>query len=64
MSATTTTRSTAMGKGAFSSLAYRKNRDRGIELILLTCALVAVFTTLAIVGILIVESSYFLSSTV
>ena len=48
-----------MGKGAFSSLAYRKNRDRAIELILLACALVAVFTTLAIVLILVVESSYF-----
>ena len=48
-----------MGKGAFSSLAYRKNRDRVIELILLACALVAVFTTLAIVVILVVESSYF-----
>ncbi len=48
-----------MGKGAFSSLAYRKNRDRVIELILLACALVAVFTTLAIVLILVVESSYF-----
>ena len=48
-----------MGKGAFSSLAYRKNRDRAIELILLACALVAVFTTLAIVVILVVESSYF-----
>jgi phosphate transport system permease protein len=59
MSATATTRSTAMGKGAFSSLAYRKNRDRAIELILLACALVAVFTTLAIVVILVVESSYF-----
>ena len=59
MSATAATRSTAMGKGAFSSLAYRKNRDRAIELILLACALVAVFTTLAIVLILVVESSYF-----
>lgn len=48
-----------MGKGAFSSLAYRKYRDRAIELILLACALVAVFTTLAIVVILVVESSYF-----
>ncbi len=48
-----------MGKGTFSSLAYRKNRDRVIELILLACALVAVFTTLAIVVILVVESSYF-----
>jgi phosphate transport system permease protein len=59
MSATATTRSTAMGKGTFSSLAYRKNRDRVIEMILLACALVAVFTTLAIVVILVVESSYF-----
>ncbi len=48
-----------MGKGAFSSLGYRKNRDRVIELVLLACALVAVFTTLAIVLILVVESSYF-----
>jgi phosphate transport system permease protein len=48
-----------MGKGAFSTLAYRKNRDRAIELLLLACALVAVFTTLAIVIILVVESSYF-----
>ena len=48
-----------MGKGTFSSLAYRKNRDRVIEMILLACALVAVFTTLAIVVILVVESSYF-----
>ncbi len=59
MSATTAIRSTAMGKGAFSSLRYRKNRDRVIELILLACALVAVLTTLAIVVILVVESSYF-----
>jgi len=59
MSATTTTRSTAMGKGAFSSLAYRKHRDRVIELILLAAALVAVFTTLAIVFILVYESSAF-----
>jgi len=48
-----------MGKGAFSSLSYRKNRDRVIELLLLACALVAVFTTLAIVVILVAESSYF-----
>jgi phosphate transport system permease protein len=55
----TTPRSTAIGKGAFSSLSYRKNRDRIIELVLLACALVAVFTTLAIVIILVTESSYF-----
>ena len=48
-----------MGKGAFSSLGYRKNRDRVIELLLLACALVAVFTTLAIVIILLYESSFF-----
>jgi len=59
MSATTATRSTAMGKGAFSSLAYRMYRDRVVELVLLACALVAVFTTIAIVVILVVESSYF-----
>jgi len=59
MSATTATRSTAMGKGAFSSLSYRKNRDRVIELILLACALMAVFTTAAIVIILVWESSFF-----
>jgi phosphate transport system permease protein len=59
MSATTAIRSTAMGKGAFSSLRYRKTRDRVIELVLLACALVAVFTTLAIVAILVYESSAF-----
>jgi phosphate transport system permease protein len=48
-----------MGKGTFSSLAYRKTRDRVVELILLACALVAVFTTAAIVVILVGESSFF-----
>ncbi|MDH5226645.1 MAG: phosphate ABC transporter permease subunit PstC [Gammaproteobacteria bacterium] len=48
-----------MGKGAFASLRYRKNRDRVIELLLLACALVAVFTTAAIVVILVWESSFF-----
>jgi phosphate transport system permease protein len=48
-----------MGKGAFSSLRYRKHRDRVIELILLAAALVAVFTTLAIVFILVYESAAF-----
>jgi len=48
-----------MGKGAFSSLAYRKSRDRVIGLVLLACALVAVFTTLAIVFILVYESAAF-----
>jgi len=59
MSATATTRTAAVGKGAFSSLRYRKNRDRVIELILLSAALVAVFTTLAIVFILVYESAAF-----
>jgi phosphate transport system permease protein len=45
--------------GAFSSLRYRKTRDRVVELLLLACGLVAVFTTLAIVFILFYESSFF-----
>jgi phosphate transport system permease protein len=49
----------AMGKGAFASLAYRKNRDRIIELVLQAAALVAVLTTIAIVVILVYESSFF-----
>jgi phosphate transport system permease protein len=58
MSVSTTNRTT-LGKGAFSSLAYRKNRDRVVELLLLLCGLVAVFTTLAIVFVLFYESSFF-----
>ena len=46
-------------QGAFASLRYRKTRDRIIELILLAAGLVAVFTTVAIVFILVYESSYF-----
>ena len=46
-------------KGAFSSIRYRKNRDRIIELLLLTAGLVAVFTTAAIVFILVYESAAF-----
>jgi phosphate transport system permease protein len=46
-------------KGAFASLRYRKNRDRIIELLLLTAGLVAVFTTVAIVFILVYESAAF-----
>lgn len=42
-----------------SSLRYRKFRDRIIELLLLAAGLVAVFTTLAIVAILLIESSSF-----
>ncbi len=38
---------------------YRKIRDRFIEALLLLCGLVAVFTTLAIVAILLYESSAF-----
>jgi phosphate transport system permease protein len=59
MSATATTRTAAMGEGVFSSLRYRKHRARVIELILLAAALVAVFTTLAIVFILVYESAAF-----
>jgi phosphate transport system permease protein len=59
MSATATTRTAAMGEGVFSSLRYRKHRDRIIELVLLAAALVAVFTTLAIVFILVYESAAF-----
>jgi phosphate transport system permease protein len=44
---------------AFSSLGYRKGRDRVIELFLLAAGLVAVFTTVAIVFILFYESSFF-----
>ena len=45
--------------GGFSSLRYRKLRDRVVELILLMAGLVAVFTTIAIVCILVYESSSF-----
>ena len=44
-----------------SALRYRKLRDRGIETLLLGAGLVAVFTTLAIVAILLIESSAFFS---
>jgi phosphate transport system permease protein len=42
-----------------SALRYRKVRDRMIEALLLAAGLVAVFTTLAIVAILLYESSAF-----
>src|SRR4026208_1571540 len=42
-----------------SGLRYRKVRDRVIEALLLAAGLVAVFTTLAIVAILLYESSAF-----
>ncbi len=50
---------TQMAQGAFASLQYRKTRDRIIEFVLLLAGLVAVFTTVAIVFILIYESSFF-----
>jgi phosphate transport system permease protein len=50
---------TALGGGAFTSLGYRKGRDRVVEFLLLGAALVAVFTTVAIVAILINESAAF-----
>ena len=54
------TSSTSRGRGPFGSLlAYRKARDRVVELLLLVAGLVAVFTTVAIVAILIYESSFF-----
>jgi phosphate transport system permease protein len=46
-------------RGAFVSLRYRKHRDRIVEAVLLSAALVAVFTTVAIVFILFYESSAF-----
>jgi phosphate transport system permease protein len=46
-------------EGAFASLRYRKLRDRLVELVLLAAGLVAVFTTVAIVVILVYESSSF-----
>jgi phosphate transport system permease protein len=46
-------------KGGSSSLRYRKIRDRIVELVLFAAAMVAVFTTLAIVVILFYESSAF-----
>lgn len=42
-----------------SSLRYRKIRDRIVETLLLAAGLVAVFTTLAIVAILLMESAAF-----
>ena len=45
--------------GIFGSLRYRKNRDRLVEVGLLAAGLVAVFTTLAIVGVLLFESTGF-----
>jgi phosphate transport system permease protein len=42
-----------------AALRYRKYRDRAVEAVLLAAGMVAVFTTLAIVLILLVESSAF-----
>jgi phosphate transport system permease protein len=46
-------------RGGFASLRFRKSRDRFVELLLLSAGLVAVFTTIAIVCILVYESSFF-----
>jgi phosphate transport system permease protein len=46
-------------KGGFSSLRYRKIRDRIVEFVLFAAGMVAVFTTLAIVVILFYESAAF-----
>jgi ABC-type phosphate transport system permease subunit len=48
---------TVRPRGASTSLAYRKWRDRLVETMLLAAGLVAVFTTIAIVVVLVVESS-------
>ena len=48
-----------LAAGFSASLRYRKMRDRIVELILLAAGLVAVFTTVAIVFILVYESSFF-----
>lgn len=45
--------------GMFASLRYRKARDRAVEAVLLSCGLVAVFITVAIVAILVSESAVF-----
>jgi phosphate transport system permease protein len=53
-------RSTAISsRDAFASLAYRKTRDRIVEFVLLLAGLTAVFTTAAIVFILLYESAGF-----
>ena len=53
-------RSAALDKqGAFASLRYRKTRDRIVEFVLMLAGLVAVFTTVAIVFILLKESGAF-----
>jgi phosphate transport system permease protein len=59
MSVATSSSAATFGKGAFASLRYRKVRDRIVEFVLLGCGLVAVFTTLAIVLILVYESASF-----
>jgi phosphate transport system permease protein len=51
--------SAAQDLGGFASLRFRKTRDRFVELILLSAGLVAVFTTIAIVCVLVYESSFF-----
>ena len=59
MSASTAALRSTLSKGAFASLRYRKTRDRIVELVLLCSALIAVFTTVAIVLVLLVESAGF-----
>jgi phosphate transport system permease protein len=59
MSSSSAAIKSTLTRGGFASLRYRKNRDRLIEVVLLASALVAVFTTVAIVLILFVESSAF-----
>jgi phosphate transport system permease protein len=59
MSATSTRTRVTFEQGAFASLRYRKIRDRIVEFVLLSCGMVAVLTTLAIVVILLYESASF-----
>ncbi len=56
---TTSPSAAPRSRSAFASLRYRKLRDRLVELVLLAAGLVAVFTTVAIVVILVYESSFF-----
>jgi phosphate transport system permease protein len=53
------TQTTTKPRTSSNELRYRKMRDRIIEMVLLLAGLVAVFTTLAIVAILLMESSAF-----
>ena len=59
MTTNSTAQISALRKGAFASITYRRGRDRVIEFLLLAAGLVAVGTTVAIVAILVYESASF-----